>query len=408
MNYPERADIYNELNRYSLKSGIYESDDKRQVSYLLYTPKAKASEKVPLVLFISGSGEIGRDLSKQFRQRTIFETICNSEFQEDKPCYLLVLSPPDGTTSLLGGLPGKPSPDQQLLFDALETVASSCKKPPVDTERLYATGLSFGGNGVYALALRFPGLFAAVVPVASVVVDSEPLPDSLKSSFWHLYNEGDYKSNGINPERLYRFAEGVRERGNDFRIGTFPDMGHNAWDKAWREESLWNWVFSKKIGGVVALSGNRTSRRSSAKKDKVKDEPVVSSQIIAPLCTASLDGIDEAHTAGYGADGLDATAYISVLPLKPGAWWKIEFQEPVSGTITIKTGLLQGKTRDEKMILSRGRVDVSYDGKIWRQAGIFSRKNGECVFTARKPIKALRVTSETKSPLVIRECVVTP
>ena len=46
--------------------------------------------------------------------------------------------------------------------------------------------------------------------------------------------------------RLDAFADKVRKQGGDFRIGTFPNEGHNAWDAAWKEDAMWDWMFSKR------------------------------------------------------------------------------------------------------------------------------------------------------------------
>ena len=102
--------------------------------------------RLSLLLYLPGSGEIGIDLSRQFSQRTIFERVCSPVFQMNHPCHFLALSPPEGVTTLLGGVPGHPTADQGLLMSAVDAVVASCAHPPVDTNRLYATGLSFGGG----------------------------------------------------------------------------------------------------------------------------------------------------------------------------------------------------------------------------------------------------------------------
>ena len=38
----------------------------------------------------------------------------------------------------------------------------------------------------------------------------------------------------------------LRELGGDFRVVAYPDAGHNARDAAWRDESVWDWLFSKR------------------------------------------------------------------------------------------------------------------------------------------------------------------
>ncbi len=161
--YPDVRGIRTDLHRYGLEAGVYSAPDGRRVSFLFRRAKVSRPAPLPLLLYLPGSGEVGTDLSRQFSQRTIFERVCSPVFQMNHPCHFLALSPPEGVTTLLGGVPGHPTADQGLLMSAVDAVVASCAHPPVDTNRLYATGLSFGGNGVYALASRFPGRFAALL-----------------------------------------------------------------------------------------------------------------------------------------------------------------------------------------------------------------------------------------------------
>ncbi len=44
--------------------------------------------------------------------------------------------------------------------------------------------------------------------------------------------------------RLF-FLVTFQKRCGEFCVGTYPDTGHNVWDKAWREDFLWEGLFSK-------------------------------------------------------------------------------------------------------------------------------------------------------------------
>ena len=55
-----------------------------------------------------------------------------------------------------------PSKTMELL---MELIRQSIKNLPVDTNRIYITGLSMGGYGTYDAIERYPNLFAAAVPV---------------------------------------------------------------------------------------------------------------------------------------------------------------------------------------------------------------------------------------------------
>ena len=372
--YPNRRGIRADLRRYGLEAGVCSAPDGRRVSFLLRRAKVSRPEPLPLLLYLPGSGEVGTDLSRQFAQRTIFERVCSPEFQSRHPCHFLALSSPDGVTTLLGGAPGHPTADLSLLMSVVDTVAATCTRPPVDTNRLYATGLSFGGNGVYALASRFPGRFAAILPVAALPPDGEPLPPGLPTACWHFYNEGDYRRAGIASARLDDFAALVRRAGGDFRVGVYPDKGHDAWSKAWREDAAWDWMFSKRADGGGA--------QSVALLPKA-------------VCTASVPGADDAHGPDRAADGLDATCYVSKEPMSRGDWWMAEFAAPITGRVSVLTGTREGRGR-----LTSGFVEVSSDGRNWTRAGKVQRRTGIAVFDA-EGIRFLRVRPEPPRPEVL-------
>lgn len=93
-----------EIARYSLRA--YENcDPTNVVQALLFTPKPVGMNPLPMVVYIPGKGEIG-DISRQFRQRAIFDRVTSPAFQEKYPCFLLALTPPAKATTLMGGMPG--------------------------------------------------------------------------------------------------------------------------------------------------------------------------------------------------------------------------------------------------------------------------------------------------------------
>ena len=382
-----------ELLRYHLVAGVFVQQDAfdigttNRLSYLLFAPKGGG--KVPLLLFVPGSGEMGFDLSKQFRQRTIFEKVTSAEFQKKHPCFLLVISPPEDCPDLCGYGPDmKPGKYQRPFLDALSAIIQAQKAPAVDTDRIYATGLSMGGRSIYGLSFVAPHLFAACAPVSSGVFSPEDVREERPGNWWHLYNEGDYARHPDSIPRLEAFAARVRELGGDFRIGTYPAEGHNAWDAAWREDALWDWMFSKSLANerIVSIGGPRSTK--TAKVDRSLAGKVV--------CTASKAGADAKRGPERAADGLDATAYVSAAPMGPGDWWLCEFKEPMTGRIRVQTGLADGTRR-----LSRGHIEVSKDGKLWSRAASVSQKTGEASFQQRDPIRFVKLLVEPRTPEVL-------
>ena len=363
------------------------------IPFLLFTPKLRGAQKMPILMFIPGNGELGTDLNLQFRQRTIFDVVTAPAFQQKYPCYLFVPMPPKVGT-LRGPTSNRLSNEGNLINDALLKILSESRTPAIDPERVYLTGLSFGATAVYNFASIIPERFAACVPISSVGTVTHLHPTRV-TQFWHFHNERDVNS-PIIQEMLRDLKEAVEMRGGEFRISTFPDAGHDAWSKAWREDAVWDWVFSKTADGKPVA-------QSTGPAKPVVPPKLPGLFLDGAICTAAQPGRDDGTGPERAADGLEATCYVSVEPVARGDWWQIEFVEPVSGRITVKSG-----TRDGKNRVSSARVETSSDGQTWASAGRFQRASGECRFVPRVPIQCLRVVSEspTGEILVLREVVV--
>ncbi len=385
-----------------------------EVPFLLYTPERPKTGKVPLVVFLPGSGEKGPDLAQQFRQRTIFSKVTGAEFQKKHPCYLLALSPPAAAGTLLDGLPGEPSPVQKLLFGAIEEVARTRKGPQVDFSRIYLTGLSYGAGGVYGLMTSYPGTFAAGVPVATFPPPAFFAEAGKPLRVWHLYNEGDWAASGLSEAQTKPFADAVRAGGGEFRLSTYPATGHNAWDAAWREDPVWDWMFTQGANGPARATSAPPfdripdpTRRGGGEGDTHAEnaESAENAAPRPPVATASKPGRDAKTGPERALDGLDGTAYVSASPVAAGDWVQVEWGAPVQGRIEVRTGLSDGTLR-----LSKGRVEVSVDGRVWSRTGTVSQKTGVCAFQQRTGIRFLRLLPEPRlpEPLAVREIAVRP
>ena len=372
-----------EMARYSLKS--YENCDQTNVvKGLLFTPKPVGMNALPVVVYIPGRGEIG-DVALQFRQRAIFDRVTSAAFQEKYPCFLLALTPPASATTILGGMPDHPTGLQKALRDFVLDVCRMQTRPKADLNRLYLTGFSYGGMGTYALAQHFPGTFAAAVPVAALPPLPEYFDKEHPGNWWHFHNEGDYAERGIDVQAIDEFAKLVNGAGGDFRVGTFPAEGHDAWTKAWREDAVWDWMFSKSLKGPV---------RQLTKKGR-NAEPVPLS-LSSVVCTASVPGTDDRHGPERVADGLDATWYESATPFGRDDWWQADLGDPVRGRFTVVSGDGSGGRTAKGAC-----VESSVDGRNWARAGSFSGKNGVCTFVSRREIRYLRVKSTAAKPQTI-------
>ena len=369
-----------------------------RLPFLLFSPNVRqaGTNPVPLIVFMPGNGELGNDLNAQFRQQAIFETVTSSAFQARRPCYLLVPSVPKMFGTLKSPTAHRPSPIQNLLNDTILGVALAQQSPPVDTNRLYATGLSFGGSALYDFGRHYPGRYAALVPVAGHPADELAVHPTHPGRWWEFHNEEKEGKNEQFMAIQNAFKKRVVLQGGEFRVGTFPDRGHDAWSKAWREEAVWEWMFSKTADGSPALNA-----------DGGKAAPGAGLVSIAakPLCTASVKGKDGKSGPERGADGLMATAYVSSRGLKAGEYWQAEFPEPVKGRLGLTFGNPDGSGAPTK-----ARVNISEGAEFWTTVLPLNRGRDFEAFRPTRPVRFVRIisTAPDNAPeeLIVRELVV--
>jgi len=371
-----------ELHKYGLKAGIWVppagSEGLRPLNWVLYAPP-QAEKPLPLVLFLPGKGELGTDLKLLFRQRLIFDVVTSKDFQARHPCYLFAPQT-DTDVDLHCWEKGVASPGLASVYGSLRAVIKAVKnkKAGVDETRIYPLGLSSGGCASAALMYAYPRVFAAAMPVAGALnpeLFSEEAPVNMRLCY--------------NPEELAAESEVVdfdevenfcALHGGDFAIVRLTGTGHNAWDRAWSEPGLWDWMFGKSTAGDVA-EGNR-----------VKALPRPS------RFGASQRAASDRETAPMGGDGLETTVYASKFGARKGDWWCMEFDEPFRGTITVYTGE-KGGTRQ----LRRGIGEISRDGERWTRSGGVARGEVKILVSPAARFVRVSVTGDQSDPLVIRE-----
>lgn len=363
-------ELRQEIGRY--RARVYRLGEGENAFHCILFPPAgrvTARKGVPMVVHIPGNGERGAPI-RQFRQRTIFDKVLAPEFQKATPCYLLAISPPESVNTLHGGMPGQPNMVQRAMHDLICAAADIAKNPVVDRNRIYLTGFSYGGSGVYALALHYPGEYAAAVPISALPPLPEYLSESHPGAFWHFYNEGDYAKQGIRAKDVEMFRDMVNDAGGDFRIGTYSTAGHDAWTTAWHEDEVWKWMFSKDLS----------------------DKRFSGFPLAGAKCTASVSGKDEGCGPERAIDGLDGTFYEPKGGFANGDWWMVELPKPVTGRVALYSGDAKGGNR-----LSNAIVEVSANGRDWKRAGAFLKKSGTCSFSQTGKFRFVRVRAQASS-----------
>lgn len=185
----------------------------------------------PLLLFLHGSGERGSDVAKV----KVHGPPKYADAHADFPFILISPQLPaeeDWDTAKL----------DRILRHALATL-------PVDSDRVYLTGLSRGGHAAWRWAAAEPARFAAVAPVAG---RGDPATAcALKDvPIWALHGDRD---DVVTPEGSFAMARAIRAcGGRQSRLTIYPDLGHNAWDPAYADPALYLWLLSHRRAAAEA------------------------------------------------------------------------------------------------------------------------------------------------------------
>lgn len=385
--YTISPDLKEKLARFDLLVGNFTLDlppdakpgeKSERLPFLLYVPRlVKTNRPVPLVVYIANQTEHGETVDGIFRQPTLFEKVTDPVFQERTPCYVFAPVLPSKET-VRAVTVETAEPLTARICDAMYAVIREAQKPPIDSNRIYVTGNGSGGTAAFALLSAYPGRFAACLPVSGYQAKGH-FPENNPGRYWLLYDQAGFRRRKWDTY-MQEAKRLVESRGGEFRL-TPHGSGPDAWRLAWKNDEVWAWLFSKSNAeNALPVSFSTDGKEVFS---------------LAPArCTASQPGKNASSGPERAVDGLDASGYVSLKPLKRGDWWMCEFPKPLAGEFEVQTGW-----RDGKQSLGRGWVEVSSDGRNWRRAGNF--REGVCSFSQRMPIRFLKVLPNSERPAVL-------
>ena len=250
-NSPERSALIDAFKQQS--EGLQDKFEARthksswMMPYRLYRPVATG--KLPLVVYLSGSGGLGDDNKKQLEFGNIFGTRVwlLPENQAKFPCYVLApqtdrgwakygaAQDDNGQSKVIPGLG-----DGNRL--ALEIVDALCRELSIDPRRIYVAGQSMGGAGVWNMLSSRPRFFAAAV-ICCGSQSTEGGSEALETALWAFHGDADQTV----PIALSRDRIAVRRKAGGKPLYTeYAGVDHNCWQWAFTEPELIKWVFAKR------------------------------------------------------------------------------------------------------------------------------------------------------------------
>jgi predicted peptidase len=234
------------LNAQTLRFGAskFINSNGDTLNYRILTPDYDTLRKYPLVLFLHGAGERGDDNEAQLKWGV--QNFATDQAMIAHPAIVIAPQCPlkMGWSNFTGFrekgkeivLQPEPSKPMKLVIELIHELV---KKLPVDTNRLYVTGLSMGGFGTYDAIERYPDLFAAAVPVAGG-------GDTSKASLiahipiWDFHGAEDA---AVNPDYSWNMIDALRKNGAHPGFTLLPETGHFSWLAAYSDPLMMDWLF---------------------------------------------------------------------------------------------------------------------------------------------------------------------
>ncbi len=230
----------------ALEARVFESGNE-SLKYRLLKPAAyDASKKYPLVLFLHGAGERGKDNRKQLVHG--ISDFTTDDAMRDRPCFLVVPQCPSDQkwvdvdwSALSHTMLKKPAASLRLSMSLLESLE---KEFSIDADRIYITGLSMGGYGTWDAIQRFPKRFAAAIPICGGG-DPKEAKQIAQLPIWAFHGGRD---SVVKPQRSREMIEAIKKAGGDAKYTEYPKTAHNSWAATYRDPKIHAWLFEQKRG----------------------------------------------------------------------------------------------------------------------------------------------------------------
>lgn len=210
-----------------------------------------ASKTYPVIFFLHGRGESGRDNEKQLTHgaalflkdsiRHAFPAIVIFPQCAADSYWSNVTMVTEGTQNSKRAFhfvqDGPPSEAMQLLLGLVDHVLLNYN---VKKDQVYAMGLSMGGMGTFELVRRKPKTFAAAVPICGGAHPATA--KQLKKTAWWVFHGG--KDDVVLPVHSEKMVEALKKSKAEVKYTLYPSANHNSWDPAFAEKDLLPWLFS--------------------------------------------------------------------------------------------------------------------------------------------------------------------
>ena len=235
--YGSSIDSFSQSSLFSIENYVNDTGDTLKYRQLIsdYDPVSK----YPLVIFLHGSGERGEDNESQLKWG-----VMNFASDQNMKKHPSIVVAPQCPKNMSWGnfsyedMQLQPTPTKPMKL-LMELINQAILKLPVDTDRIYITGLSMGGYGTFDAISRYPNLFAAAVPVCGGG-DVSKAPAISNIPIWIFHGALD---GAVSPVLSQNMVEALTQAGAHPGYTQYPEVGHFSWIAAYSDDMMMEWLF---------------------------------------------------------------------------------------------------------------------------------------------------------------------
>ena len=239
------------LNAYERRE--YVTEEGRRMPYrILFPDNYDRKKRYPMVLFLHGAGERGTDNERQLIHGS--KMFLDPANRKSYPAIVLLPQCPEDSywASIKQDLSTRPirfefdySAAPTWPLEAANRLALKiAREEAVDTSRIYVTGLSMGGMGTFESVHRYPGTFAAALPICGGGNVNQYDQRVRNTAFWVFHGDKD----GVVDVALSRnMVARLKElKAKEVKYSEYPGVNHNSWENAFTDPEFLGWMFRQK------------------------------------------------------------------------------------------------------------------------------------------------------------------
>ncbi|MDQ6788118.1 MAG: alpha/beta hydrolase-fold protein [Acidobacteriota bacterium] len=222
----------------SIESRIVEIDSD-EYNYQIYVPAdVQTKQRLPVIIFLHGIGQRG---SGGFVPTSGAGGVIARHYFGQVPAIVLLPQCRQGSYW------------SDAIMDkmVMRALAQTLEEFGADENRVYLTGVSMGGYGVWHFAAAYPNKFAALVSICGGSSFTKgdrfsPLAEKVgKTPAW-LFHGADDKVVAVGESR--QIVAALKANEGNVKYNEYAGVGHNVWMNAATEKDLMSWLLEQHLG----------------------------------------------------------------------------------------------------------------------------------------------------------------